>query len=239
MTAPKPAAAPDQVTVSTSPAAFLQRVSDALRSGLTWYVRGTVPEAKWAGIEAKMRARYPTLSRDRKFLHRERKAGRPAVRLLVLQPRGKAAGLIEFALVSASPVQGDGEAWRDGTRDRLQVWAYEAVRQTRPGSDEPAWTWRVQKARYDALRAELIERVRKHQDAALAALAASTKGWPGFAPVRKQHRALGLLLAGEWKRSRAYGTTPPNWPRLGYVRRLASTTNPLPAKPMDPHAAEP
>jgi len=100
------------------------------------------------------------------------------------------------------------------------VWSYEAVRQTRPGSAAPAWTWRLQKARYDALRSEIIERVRKRQDDELAALAASTRFWPGFAPVRKQQRALGLLLAGEWRRSRAAGETPPEWPRLGYVRRL-------------------
>lgn len=217
----KPAAAgADQVLVCTSPAAFLQRVSDAMRYGLTWYVRGTAPEAKWAGIEAKLRARYPTLSRDRKFLARERKAGRPAVRLFALRPKGRAAGLVEFVLVAAAPVPGDGETWRDATRDRIAVWAYEAVRQTRPGASEPAWTWRLQKARYEALRAEIIERVRKRQDDELAALAASTKAWPGFSPVRKQHRALGLLLAGEFKRSRAYTDTPPPWPRLGYVRRL-------------------
>ena len=215
-----PAAGADQVLVCTSPAAFLQRVSDALRYGLTWYVRGTAPEAKWAGIEAKFRARYPTLGRDRKFLARERKAGRPAVRLFVLQPKGRAAGLVEFVLVAAAPVPGDGETWRDATRDRLRVWSYEAVRQTRPGASEPAWTWRLQKARYDALRSEIIERVRKRQDDALSALAASTRRWPGFAPIRKQHRALGLLLAGEWRRSRAAGEAPPEWPRLGYVRRL-------------------
>ncbi len=227
MTAKTPAiATADQVTVSASPAAFLQRVSDALRSGLIWYVRGTVPEAKWAGIEAKMRARYPTLSRDRKFLYRERKAGRPAVRLLALRPKGKAAGLIEFVLVAAAPVPGDGEAWRDATRDRVQVWAYEAVRQTRPGSAEPAWTWRLQKARYDALRAEIVGRVRRRQDDALVALAAATRKWAGFAPVRKQHRALGLLLIGEWKRSRANSETPPEWPRLGYVRRLNTHRTP-------------
>jgi len=160
----KPPAGADQVLVCTSPAAFLQRVSDALRYGLTWYVRGTAPEAKWAGIEAKFRARYPTLSRDRKHLARERKAGRPAVRLFVLQPKGRAAGLVEFVLVAAAPVPGDGETWRDATRDRLRVWSYEAVRQTRPGSAAPAWTWRLQKARYDALRSEIIERVRKRQD---------------------------------------------------------------------------
>lgn len=217
----KPTAEPaDQVLICTSPTAFLQRVSDALRYGLTWYTAGTAPEAKWAGIEAKLRARYPTLGRDRKFLARERKAGRPAVRLFVLQPKGRAAGQVEFVLAAAAPVPGDGERWRDATRDRLSVWAYEAVRQTRPGSDAPAWTWRLQKPRYDALRSEIIERVRKSQDNELAALAASTKRWPGFAPVRKQQRALGILLAGEWKRSRAYGTTPPEWPRLGYVRRL-------------------
>lgn len=214
-----PAAGADQVLVCTSPAAFLQRVSDALRYGLTWYVRGTAPEAKWAGIEAKLRARYPTLGRDRKHLSRERKAGRPAVRLFALRPKGAAAGQIEFVLVSNAPIAGDGETWRDATRDRLSVWAYEAVRQTRPSASEPAWTWRLQKPRYDALRTEIIDRVRKRQDNALSALAASTRFWPGFAPVRKQHFALGLLLANEWKRS-SRDETPPNWPRLGYVRRL-------------------
>lgn len=217
----KPTAEPaDQVLICTSPTAFLQRVSDALRYGLTWYCQGTTPEPKWAGIEAKLRARYPTLGRDRKHLARERKAGRPAVRLFVLQPKGRAAGQVEFVLAATAPVPGDGERWRDATRDRPIVWAYEAVRQTRPGSDTPAWTWRLQKPVYERLRAEIIERVRKRQDDELAALAATTKRWPGFAPVRKQQRALGILLAGEWKRSRAYGTTPPEWPRLGYVRRL-------------------
>lgn len=236
MTTKKPERpAADQVLVCTSSAAFLQRVSDALRLGSRWYVHEIVSEAKWAGIEAKLRHRYPTLSRDRKFLHRERKAGRPAVRLLALQPRGKAAGLIEFLLVAAEPVAGDGETWRDATRDRVKIWAYEAVRQTRVGSSEPAWTWRLQKARYDALRAEVVNLVRWSKDAELEALAASTKAWAGFSPVRKQQRALGILLTGEWKRTRAFGTSPPPWPRLGYVRRLRTA----PPTPSAETAAEP
>jgi hypothetical protein len=213
-------AAASQIVVCTSPAAFLQRVADAFRFG-HHYVAGTVPAAKWPAIAEKFRRRYPTLTRDRKHLSRERRAGRPAVRLLVLEPKGAAAGLIEFVLVASTSVDGDGEAWRIATHDRLRVWTYECVRQTRKGSDKPTWTWRIVPEKYDALRQEIRERIRKKQHGALHEIAESSRKWPGFAPIRKQHRALGYLLLGEWNRAGNKGKPPPVvWPRIGYVRRL-------------------
>lgn len=213
-----PEAGVGQVVACVSPAAALQRVADALRAGLIWYVGGVTPANKWLAVEIKLRARYPTLNRDRKHLSRERKAGRPAVRLIFLNPKG--AEQAAFVLLSNMPVENDGETWRNARSDRIQIWSYEAVRQTRSGSDEPAWTWRIQKAKFEALRSEVIERVRKRQDRELLSLAQSSKKWPGFAPVRRQHFALGLLLKAEWKRSRSVESSPPEWPRLGYVRRL-------------------
>lgn len=219
---PRPGLPPEvgagQVVACASPAAALQRISDALRAGLLWYVSGLTPARKWPAVELKLRARYPTLNRDRKHLSRERKVGRPAVRLIVLNPKG--AEQAAFVLLSNMPVEGDGETWRNARSDRIHVWSYEAVRQTRSGADEPAWTWRIQKPRFEALRAEIVERVRKRQNRELLSLSLSSKNWPGFAPVRRQHFALGLLLKSEWARSRSSEAPPPEWPRLGYVRRL-------------------
>lgn len=210
-------AADSQILRCTSPAAAMQRITDALAAGLSWYTAGELPAEKWPRVEAKLAARYPLLMRDRFAVYRAKKAGESRQRLIVFQPKGESR--VGFFLLT-SVVDSD-EPWRDSTNKhtRPRLWNYEAVRITKPGANAPLWSWRIESTAYAQLRNTLIERIRKHQDTALVEWIDSTRKWPGFAQVRRQHFALGLLLQGEWSRSRA-GEAIPDWPRLRYVQRL-------------------
>lgn len=213
-----PATYTRQVIVCKSPTSAMQRITDATSAGFLWLVNGTVPAAKWQGVEAKFSARYPELDRDRFFVHRQRKAGQPVHRLVVFRPESDER--VTFYLLATAP--DELETWLDATnkRTRPALWSYAAARLTKPGEPKPVWSWRIQAPEYIKLRDALIDRVRSHRDADLLAWIESTKKWPGFAAIRKQHKALGLLLAAEWRRSRAAGEPVPEWPRLRYVQRV-------------------
>jgi hypothetical protein len=206
-----------QIVVVTTPARFMQRIADALDAS-PWHVVGITPASRWPGVVEKLSRRYPTLTRDRWHLHRQRAAGAPAVRLIAYQ-RDES---VEWVLVAAAPVSGDGETWRDARarNGRLRWWAYEAVRRTRPGASAPGWTWQVIPDVYEATREALVKAIRQGRRDRIEATIRACRRWPGFGPVRRQHRALGLLLAREAKR-RGF-KDPPDWPRIGYVRRLPS-----------------
>lgn len=206
-----------QVIRCQSPASAMQRITDALAVGLSWYTAGELPAEKWPRVEAKLIARYPLLLRDRFAVYRAKKAGDVRHRLIAFQPKGESR--VHFFLF-ASEADSD-EQWRSCTdkHTRPRLWNYEAVRITKSGADRPVWSWRIEGASYTQLRNSLIERIRKRQDDALGAWIDSTRKWPGFAQVRRQHFALGLLLRAEWGRSRG-GEAMPDWPRLRYVQRL-------------------
>jgi len=205
-----------QVIRCKSPTSAMQRITDVIRAGMTWFIQGELEHAKVVGFVTKMVYRYPRLERDRFANHRARKSGEAVHKLVVFESATEATAVF-WLFASAVDVI---ERWRDATVDRPRLWTYEAVRQTKPGAEKPVWTWRFEKSAYHQVRETLIERVRKKQDRELEDWITSSKKWAGFAGVRVQHRALGTLLYQEWRRSRGYVEPVPEWPKLRYVRRL-------------------
>ena len=209
--------AADQVHHCTQAATAMQRIGDALGAGLTWHTSGWIDVGKLPGFIAKLATRYPELGRDRHFVHRRRRAGMPVHKLVVFAL--KDSDRAYFTLLASAP--DEQERWLAGTESgtRPALWHFHALRATKPGTDAPAWTWRLTKAAHGTFRAQVIEWVRSHQDRRLLDFIEEACRWPGFAGVRLQYAGLGKLAAGEWARSRAAGETAPAWPRMGYIRR--------------------
>jgi len=210
-------AAPHTV-ICTGLAPTLQRITDALVGGYTHAVCGVVPLADAARVVHKLQVRYPVLTRDRRHAWRERQAGRPAHKLIAFANRG--SGEMPFVLLTTAP--DDLERWRDvTTKDRPTIYQYEAVRRPREGQAAPAWTWQIGAGEMARYRAEMRELIRRRRIAGVLRFIQQTASWPGFAGVREQREALRKAVTGEWVRSMPH-TEPPPWPRLRYLRRIAT-----------------
>lgn len=195
----------------------LQRISDALGSGLTWYTSGALTLSKACGLVAKLQTAFPELTRDRKHAWRLHKAGKPRYKLVVYANRSGAKAL--FWLMTDQPVD-PREQWLDATSSdsRLKCYQWEAVRQTKPGVALPVWTWAMAAEAFESAKAEVRSYVRSGQLDQVAAIGKWSASWPGFSAVRRQRQALAHVYAGEWRR--AGRADAPPWPKLRYVQRL-------------------
>lgn len=208
----------DQTVVAGWRDPAMQRISDALLSGLSWYVPGRLALEKAARLVTKMQAHFPQLTRDRRHAHRQKLAGEPRYKLVVFANRPGGEAL--FWLLTDRPAD-PREKWRHAVgAERLTCYDYEAVRHTRGNSDSPAWTWQLRPERFKKLKDEITSSVRRATKPCTAAsVGLEARTWAGFAGVRKQHAQLERIYRHEWKRKHG-NTEPEPWPRLGYVQRL-------------------
>lgn len=211
-------AAPHTV-ICTSLAPTMQRITDALIGGYTHAVCGTVPLADAARVIRKLQARYPGLTRDRRHAWRERQAGRPAYKLICFVNRSSSE--MPFVLLTTQPSE-ISEQWCDVTKDRPTIYQYEAVRRPREGQAAPAWTWQIRHGELAKYRADMRELIRRRRIAGVLRFVEQTASWPGFAGVREQRESLRQAVNGEWVRSMPHTEPPPPWPRLRYLRRIAT-----------------
>ena len=195
----------------------LQRISDALGSGLTSYTSGALPLGKACRLVAKLQTAFPDLTRDRKHAWRLKQAGKPRYKLVVFANRSGKTAL--FWLLTDQPTDLR-EQWLDATDavSRLSCYQWEAVRRTKPGAALPVWTWAMAAEAFKSAKAELKSYVRSGQLDDVAAMGKWSATWPGFSAVRRQRQALAHVYAGEWRRARS--DAPPAWPKLRYVQRL-------------------
>lgn len=196
----------------------MQRVSDALCAGLTWYVQGQLSLADAWRLVAKFQDGFPQLTRDRFHAHRCKAAGKPRYKLVVFANRSSSQAL--FWLLTDRP-EDPREKWLDALgAKRLNCYEYEAVRRTRTGSDNPAWTWQLSPEHFKQLKDEIVLGIRRGTKPCTAArLGQKARTWAGFAGVRSQHAQLARIYHHEWKRKHG-NAEPEPWPRLGWVRRL-------------------
>ena len=196
----------------------MQRISDALRSGLTWYVNGTCPLPVAWKLVTKLQEKFPPLMRDRRHAHRQKLAGEPRYKLVVFANRSSDEAL--FWLFTDCP-EDPRETWHDAAgKARLRCYDYEAVRRTRSDADEPAWTWQLTAEHFDRLKNELKNAIRQGSTELAIGLGDEARTWAGFAGVREQHAALRKIYAHEWARKFRSSAVAPPWPRLRYVQRL-------------------
>lgn len=208
----------DQTIVAGWRDPAMQRISDALRSGLTWYVHGSLPLPEASRLVAKFQERFPPLLRDRRHAHRRKLASEPRYKLIVFANRSSDEAL--FWLMTDRP-EDPRESWRDATGlDRLRCYDYEAIRLTRQGAATPAWSWAMTADRFDRLKTEIKDAIRRGAPAIAIGLGEEARTWAGFAGVREQHAALRKIYLHEWARKFRSQSEPPPWPRLRYVQRL-------------------
>ena len=112
--------------------------------------------------------------------------------------------------------------------ERLELFGYELVRTTKPGVDHPVWTWRMNAVSYEALRARVIDTVRRGNDHCVRQLISSLYRCPGFRGVRSQVGRVAALLKAEWRRRRGSQSLPRLPKVLPYVQRLRNESVPLP-----------
>lgn len=207
--------------------AFLQAVSDRVRFGYHYCCTGTV-SADRATAWVRKASRYYAVDLDRNRRARAKRRGEGCAYLLFHQI--EPTRLLWVLLVS----DGDHPAHRlERLRDaldpeqRLELFGYELIRITKPAVGHPVWTWRFSSSAYDALRARIIETVRRGDEQQVRQLIASLYASVGFRGVRSQIGRAAALMNAEWRRR--HGNRPlPKLPKLlPYVQRLRHDSIPL------------
>jgi hypothetical protein len=209
--------------VLTRKTVLMQRLGDLARTGHIYYIRGEVSPERAGYLAGKMDEQY-SVGLTRLEQSRRRKQGFATFRLLILHQDGQEK-LTWFVLRTEGklPPPAEHEKWRNLLNDRIRLTGYELVRQTRPGSKNPAWTWRYEKEHEQALRDSLLRAIRTKRDDELRQLIHELWRTPGFAAARAQVKKFRQLIMAEWKRSRGTDPKPQIPERLGYVRRLPDT----------------
>jgi hypothetical protein len=206
---------------------FLQNVQDHVRVGYSDYCCGYVEAHAAAGLARRFALYYRTdLDRNRRarvkktgqacavmLMHELNREGR-LFWILLLSPGEHPARRLERLHSAHHPLH------------RISIDRFELVRMTRPGSDVPAWTWRLTGIFYDALRASVIDTVRRGKPRDIRVLIAGLFRMPGFRGVRIQVGKCCSLFRASWQRSRS--DPLPAFPRkLFYVSRLPAISVPL------------
>lgn len=209
--------------VFTKKTAFMQRIADLVRSGHKRYNMGTISIEKAAHLANKLSQMYePNL--PRLIASRRREKGEATSRLLWWYDENRPEILTWVLLVTDGKLMFDGEKWKDPLepKQRIHLTGYELVRITKPTEPKPVWTWRYDKKRLQDLRHEFVTAIRTRHDHDLERLIRMLWASPGFAGIREQVKAVGVLVKTEWKRVRTESETMPEIPKhLGYVQRLA------------------
>jgi hypothetical protein len=206
--------------VFTKKTVYMQRIGDFVRSGHSSYVQGRISIEKAGFLVAKFEERF-SISSTKLEASRSRRAGLSSTRLLLL--RQDEQGELDWVLLHfQGSIVDVSEKWRDALSDRVNVTGYELVRLTKPEEPHPVWTWRYTKHRYDDLRNEIIDCIRRRDDRNLEQLIATTWRSPGFYGIRGQVKKFKELIQAEWKRTRGSKDGMPDIPdRIGYLRRLS------------------
>lgn len=207
---------------------LMQAAGDRVRLGYRYFCTGTV-SAERAIAWVRKACRYYAVDLDRNRRARAKLRGEGCAYLLLheIEP----GRLLWVLLVTG----GDHPAHRLerlsnalDPAERLQLFGYELVRVTKPGSHHPVYTWRITAASYDALRARAIATVRRGDDLSVRQLLASLYQSPGFRGVRSQVGRVAALLKSEWRRRRGNESLPQLPKLLPYVQRLRMNSVPLP-----------
>lgn len=214
-----------KIFVHVSQVSFMQRIAEHARQGFSQYVSGDCPADRLRALHEKFRRLYD-IEQGKDERYRARRAGLPVFVFFLYQQNANTEGPVSWVLMRTEAERphplGELEKWRrvDAADQRLRVFGkFELVRHTREGSARPAWSWRMPKARHEAIRGDVVSMVRRRENRALDALLADLRTAPGFAPVRKQLAGIYGLLRAEWKRSRADSEPLPQLPdRIGYTR---------------------
>ena len=212
-----------------SKAAFMQRISDLVRTGHSFYVMGELPIEKVAGFYSKM-SDYYLIDEGKHVASRKRKDGFASFRLFLGRFNAEDPNITFIMLRTDGdiPALAKKENWRDALVDKIQLTNYELVRHTRKDASKPSWSWRYTKQQEINLRDSLVSSIRRKSDKDLSYLISQVAGTMGFTIARGQAKKMCVLVQSEWKRHRNITEKPPSLPkRFGYVQRMPDVGRPI------------
>ena len=209
------------IDIETNIKQALQAISDCIDTH-PFFNCNDLPLSKLDLVVDKIKSQYPDLERDKFYAYRLRKAGKASHRLIVYQPETD-KDIEGFFVLLSSQMDENKKFWKEATNKetRLVVYGYELVKKTRPGASKPAWTWRINKTRFEKHKQQITNAVIQKKFDWLKEFAKSTKNWPGFSGVREQHFELKKHLykvISQNAKKEAQGFYL-EWPRLAYVTR--------------------
>lgn len=209
---------------------LMQRCADRCRAGYYFHVAGVVPLERAPALVRKFRDLYVVhLGKDARY--RRKRAGLGNAHLLLWQHDRGLRELTFVLLVTGGDHPAHQLERLADVREpasRLVITGYELIRQTRPDSSAPAVTWRMTAQTYQEWRNRIIAAVRGRDAMGLRQAWWSLHRAPGFAPIRRQARAIAKLARAEYGRVRS-GPFPHSPLRLRYVERLPDKALPLSA----------
>jgi hypothetical protein len=213
-------------TVLVYKTSFLQKISDLVRNGNFYYCSGYVAARSAAAFALKFERYYAT-GLDRHRRARSKLKGLAPATLLMHELNGE--GSLFWILLLP---RGDNPAFKlerlqNALESRIIVDRFELVRTTAPGTSRPVWTWRLAAGPYAALRASVLDVVRRGDPRTIRQLIISLYRTPGFRGARFQVGKCCALFRGEWKRTRGSEELPTFPRKLFYVSRLKSVAVPL------------
>lgn len=203
---------------------FMQRIADRVKDGYFEFICGFCSRDKYSSVVAKFKVVYDLeISKDQRY--RRRKGGEAVFGLIACLSDSSEDSDIYWILLRTegkAPLLADKrEAWVDVRRSKLIVFErYELHRHTRKDMPAPSWSWRIEKIKYSSLREDVISCIRKKFDKKLAAHLHDLALMPKFAPIRRQIFGIYKLVKSEFRRSRSVSDDVPDFPRIGYTRRL-------------------
>ena len=207
----------------THKAAFMQRISDYVRTGHQAYIQGVTDTSKMHATWDRLVIANPVFD-DKLKAFRAREKGEPTGRLLMYQNLSAPEKIHWIVLIHAKVDQlPPGEKWRhaEDPRSRIQFTGYELLRVTKEGLKKPAWTWRYSTQRYQDIRDSMVQAIRSRRDQDLKRLIETIFGTMGFSGSREQAKDLDTLMKSEWKLRRP-GEEMPETPKgIGWIRRKA------------------
>jgi hypothetical protein len=209
-----------KIFVFTNKIAFMQRLSDYVRTGHQAYISGLTAAEKMVATFDKLAAAHPIFD-DRLQAFRAREQGLPTGRLLMWLPE-KGDQIHWFLLVHGRLEQLDpNEKWRhaEDPHNRIALTGYELIRERKPGLKKPSWTWKYKSDRYQDLRDSIVMAIRSNRDQDLKILIEKLSGTAGFSGSRKQAKDLIALIKSEWALRRPSEQMPDLPIMLGWARR--------------------
>lgn len=209
-----------KIFVFTNKVAFMQRLADYVRTGHQAYISGLTATEKMVATFDKLAFAHPIFD-DRLKAFRARENGLPTGRLLMWLP-DQGDHIHWFLLIHGSSDQlSPSEKWRhaEDPHARINLTGYELVRERKPESKKPSWTWRYKSDRYQDLRDSIVMAIRSNRDQDLKVLISKLSGTAGFSGSRKQAKDLLALIKSEWGLRRP-GQSMPDLPvMIGWARR--------------------
>lgn len=209
-----------KIFVFTSKVAYMQRISDYVRTGHIRYIRGRTSAASIFATFDRLASTHPVYF-DKLKASRARAAGEPTARLLIWLPEVTKEAKFEWILLAQGDELDPAEKWLDATDSggRVRVTGYELARITKEGQAKPSWSWRYETSRFQELRDGLVDAIRSRRDQDAKRMIDLVARTVGFGGSRAQAKAILALAKTEWQRRRPNDPMPDFPKGIGWTRR--------------------